>query len=186
MHSTEIQEYLVNIFRKDPVTCNHCGKAAEYALRLGLSLELADDELEALSVAAALHDIGKVKVPDNILFKPDSLTEEEYAVMKCHPDWGAEIIERQDADDPQRKLVAQIVRYHHERYDGGGYPEGIPGERIPFLAQIVAIADAFDAMTSDRPYRSRMPVYSARCILVEERGRQFNPDLVDSFVKLIA
>jgi HD-GYP domain-containing protein (c-di-GMP phosphodiesterase class II) len=184
--SWEIHHYKRMIWTKDPLTCDHCNKAAEYAVGLGEQLCLPEQELEALSWAAILHDLGKVKVPNEILMKPTSLTEEEYAVIKCHPSWGAEMIEHDGPPDPRRKMVAQIVHYHHERYDGWGYPEGLRGERIPYLAQIIAIVDAFDAMTSDRPYRKGMTRGQALEILYEERGKQFNPELVDQFVQFIA
>ena len=184
MDSTEIHTYLDKIYSKDPITCQHCGKAAEYARSLGQKLDLTIEEIEQLSEAAFLHDIGKIKVPDDILLKASALTAEEYEVIKCHPSWGAELLEDEAQGDVQRKDVAEIVRYHHERYDGKGYPEGLPGEKIPFFAQIIAIVDAFDAMTSNRPYRSAMSVTKAKGILVEERGKQFHPWLVDQFIKL--
>lgn len=186
MMSWEILEYQEKMQCKDPLTNNHCHKAAKYAVVLGEHMSLTMEELEALSLAAILHDLGKIKIPNEILLKPASLTEEEYVIIKCHPAWGAEMIEHDDPNDPKRKFVAEIVRYHHERYDGWGYPEGLRGERIPFLAQIVSIADAFEAMTSDRPYRKAMTRFQAIDILNEERGKQFHPDLVDQFVQLIA
>lgn len=186
MMSWEIHEYKVKIQSKDPLTSNHCNRAAEYAVVLGEQMSLTMDELEALRLAAVLHDLGKIRIPNEILLKPASLTEEEYGLIKCHPAWGAEMIEQDDPNDPKRKIIAEIVRYHHERYDGWGYPERLRGERIPYLAQIIAIADAFEAMTSDRPYRKAMTRFQALNILNEERGKQFHPGLVDQFVQLIA
>lgn len=184
MISWEIHEYLAKIQLKDPLTCNHCSRAAEYAGCLGEQMDLSVEELEALIMAAVLHDLGKVRVPNEILMKPSTLTDEEYGVIKNHPSWGAEMIENDDPFDPKRKFIADIVRYHHERYDGWGYPEGLRGERIPFLAQIISIVDAFEAMTSDRPYRKGMSKFQARNILKEEKGKQFHPDLVDRFLEL--
>lgn len=186
MTGWEIQEYKEKIQSKDPLTSNHCNRAAEYAMVLGKQCSLTFEELEALGLAAVLHDLGKVRIPDEILMKPASLSEEEYCLVKCHPGWGADMIEKDSSDDPKRKFVAEIVRYHHERYDGQGYPEGLRGERIPFLAQIIAIADSFEAMTSDRPYRKALTRNQAFNILNEERGKQFHPELVDRFVQLIA
>lgn len=186
MTSWEIQEYKEKIQSKDPLTSNHCTRAAEYAVVLGEQLSLTMEELEVLSLAAVLHDLGKIRIPDEILMKPASLSEEEYGLVRCHPAWGADMIEKDAPNDPKRRFVAEIVRYHHERYDGWGYPEGLRGERIPFLAQIISIADAFEAMTSDRPYRKAMTRYQALSILNEERGKQFHPELVDRFVQLIA
>ncbi len=184
MDTTEIHTYLDKIHSKDPITSQHCGKAAEYAICLGQTLDLTTQEIEQLSEAAVLHDIGKIKVPDGILLKPSALTTEEYEVIKCHPKWGADMLEEEAPEDLQRKDVADIIRHHHERYDGKGYPEGLIGERIPLFAQIIAIVDAFDAMTSNRPYRPAMSVSKAKRILVEERGKQFHPWLVDQFVNL--
>jgi len=186
MNNLLVRTYLEKIRSKDPLTCNHCGKAAEYAVRLGREVDLSDEELEQLSDAAFLHDIGKLKVPDNILRKPASLTKEEYELVKCHPDWGAEMLHEENEIEWHKTQVAEIIRHHHERFDGKGYPQGLSGERIPFLAQIVAIADAFDAMTSDRPYRTALPLRRAREILLEERGKQFHPLLVDRFIKAVA
>lgn len=184
MFSNEIHAYLEKIHLKDPTTGQHCGKAAKYAVCLGQKLDLTVEELEQLSEAALLHDIGKIKVPDAILLKPTVLTTEEYEIIKSHSQWGAEILGDEAAETAPLKDVVEIIRHHHERYDGKGYPEGLPGEEIPFLAQIISIADAFDAMTSDRPYRSAMLVSKARNILMEERGKQFHPGLVDQFIML--
>ncbi|MHB8126924.1 MAG: HD-GYP domain-containing protein [Desulfitobacteriaceae bacterium] len=184
MDSTEIHTYLDKIYSKDPITSQHCGKAAEYAICLGQKLDLTIQEIEQLSEAALLHDIGKIKVPDAILHKPSALTAEEYEVIKCHSKWGADILENEVTEDFQRKDVVEIIRHHHERYDGKGYPDGLPGEKIPLFAQIIAIVDAFDAMTSNRPYRFAMSVSKAKEILLEEKGKQFHPWLVDQFVKL--
>jgi len=186
MDGSQIDAYLGQIHMKDPLTGDHCNKAAGYALRLGRELDLSPEELDVLEQAAILHDLGKLKVPDDILLKPSSLTEEEYEVIKCHPVWGADMIATSPGAGPERVDVAQVVRYHHERFDGRGYPEGLTATEIPFLAQIVAVADAFDAMTSDRPYRPALPLQRAREVLLQERGKQFNPDLVDRFVALIA
>lgn len=185
MCSIELHMYLDKIHSKDPITGQHCGKAAEYAVFLGQKLDLTSEEIEQLSDAALLHDIGKIKVPDAILLKPSALTAEEYEIIKCHSKWGADIIEDEVTIDVQWKdIIIEIIRHHHERYDGKGYPQGLPGEKIPFFAQIISIVDAFDAMTSDRPYRSAMLFSEAKRILLEERGKQFHPWLVDQFVDI--
>lgn len=186
MTSWDMIKYIEWIEKKDPLTCSHCSKSAQYAVFLGKTLSLSADELVVLSIAAPLHDLGKVKVPDEILVKPASLTHEEYKVIQCHPLWGAEMI----LDNAGRNLdwlrVAEIILNHHERFDGCGYPAGINGKEIPFLAQIVSIADAYDAMISDRPYRSALPAETALRILQKESGKQFHPELVQEFIKLIA
>ncbi len=183
MDSGQLDIYLGKIRSKDDLTYQHCGKSAEYALRLGEVLNLSSQELIQLRTAAMLHDLGKIRVPDEILLKPAALTEEEFSLIRCHPAWGAEMIEQEE--NPQYQDVADIIRHHHERYDGLGYPQGLASAQIPFLAQIVALADAYDAMTSDRPYRAALPHNRVQEILVEERGRQFQPELVDRFLELI-
>jgi len=186
MDSRQIEAYLEQIHTKDPVTGDHCNKAAGYALQLGRKLNLSREELDILEQAAVLHDLGKLKVPEDILLKPAPLTRAEYEVIKRHPVWGADLVAGSAQAGSRRMEVAQVIRYHHERFDGQGYPEGLAADAIPFLAQIVAVADAFDAMTSDRPYRPALPLPRAREVLLQERGKQFNPDLVDRFVALIA
>ncbi|EHL04165.1 HD domain protein [Desulfitobacterium hafniense DP7] len=186
MTSWDIIKYIEWIEKKDPLTCSHCSKSAEYAIFLGKNIALAADELAVLSIAAPLHDLGKIKVPDEILGKPASLTQEEFKVIQCHPLWGAEMILDNAGKNLDWLRVAEIILNHHERFDGCGYPAGIGGRQIPFLAQIVSIADAYDAMTSDRPYRSAMSEEQARRILQHEGGKQFHPDLVEEFVRLIA
>jgi len=186
MRIEEIQSYLDRISAKDPLTSNHCGEAARYAVLLGRRLGLAEEEIKKLHVAAVLHDLGKLWVPDEILFKPGKLTAEEYEVIKQHPEWGAEIIAESGIGDVDIQEIAELIRYHHERYDGRGYPFGWRGDEIPLLSQIISIADAYDAMTSDRPYRKAMSPFRAAQILREERGKQFNPMLVDLFLELVA
>lgn len=186
MTSRDIIEYMGWIEKKDPLTCNHCSKSAEYAVILGKALSLTAEELVVLSVAAPLHDLGKIKVPDEILIKPATLTDWEYKVIQCHPIWGAEMILDRAGRNLDWLKVAEIILNHHERFDGCGYPAGITGKEIPFLAQIISIADAYDAMTSDRPYRRAMSEEIALKILQSERGKQFHPELVDEFIKLIA
>ncbi|WP_206811043.1 HD-GYP domain-containing protein [Paradesulfitobacterium ferrireducens] len=183
MDSGQLEDFLGRIRSKDDLTYQHCGKSAEYALRLGEVLNLPPEELARLKTAAMLHDLGKIRVPDEILLKPAALTEEEFSLIRCHPAWGAEMVEEED--DSHYREVADIIRHHHERYDGMGYPQGLASADIPYLAQIVAIADAYDAMTSDRPYRAALPFNRVQEILVEERGRQFQPELVDRFLEII-
>ena len=186
MTGWNIIKYMEWMEKKDPLTCHHCSKAALYAIILGKTISLSAEELALLSIAAPLHDLGKLKVPNDILCKPASLTKREYKVIQYHPLWGVELILDNAGGNLDWLRVAEIVLYHHERFDGGGYPAGLGGKDIPLLAQIVSIADAFDAMTSERPYRAAMSDKQALKILEEEKGKQFHPELVNEFIKLIA
>jgi HD-GYP domain-containing protein (c-di-GMP phosphodiesterase class II) len=128
-----------------------------------------------------LHDIGKIGITDSILLKPDSLTEEEWVEMKKHPVIGYRIA----SASPDLQQISSYILRHHERYDGGGYPDGLKGEEIPLLARIISIADAYDAMTSDRPYRQGMPKTRAINELKKNAGSQFDPNLVNIFLEAI-
>ncbi|MEL1133871.1 HD-GYP domain-containing protein [Desulfitobacterium sp. THU1] len=186
MTSCKIGEYIGWIEQKNPLTFSHCSKAAEYAVLLGKGVALSTNELAILNIAAPLHDLGKIRVPDEILTKPASLTAEEFKVIKRHALWGAEIILDRAGGNLDWLYVAEIILNHHERFDGHGYPAGINGREIPFLSQIISVADAYDAMISDRPYRSAMSKEQALSIFVTERGKQFHPELVEEFIRLIA
>lgn len=160
---------------KDPLTEHHCGRVADGALALARLAGLGAEEVEAVGYGAVLHDIGKIGIAEAVLRKPGRLTDEERAEMQRHPIVGAEIL------SPLRlgRIVGPIVRGHHERWDGDGYPDGLRGEEIPIGARLVAVVDAYDAMTHDRPYRARLSDDEARSELVRHRASQFDPDLVD-------
>ncbi len=143
-------------------------------MELGKRLHLSPDELEALRAAALLHDIGKLGVPENIISKPGRLTPEEFEKMKIHPIVGAEILERVQFPYP----VVPIVRAHHERWDGTGYPDGLCGESIPIGARILAAVDCLDALTSDRQYRSGITLEQSINHVASESGRAFDPKVV--------
>lgn len=167
---------------KDRYTEGHSARVVDYAEKIGLAMRFSENHIENLKIASLLHDIGKIGIPEAILNKPGRLSNEEYAVIKSHPVIGANIIK--DVDN--LKAVVDVVKYHHERYDGNGYPEGLSGDDIPIDAAIISVADAYDAMCSDRPYRKAMPKEKAMSILKEERGRQFNPRVVDVFLKILS
>jgi putative nucleotidyltransferase with HDIG domain len=163
---------------RDSETEGHSRRVVEYMELIIAQLPVAPAHLATLRRGALLHDIGKIGVPDNVLRKPAALSEAEWVVMKRHPEHGARII----SQIPFLQDVSRIVRHHHERWDGKGYPDGIAGEAIPFGARIFAVADSFDAMTSDRPYRRAMSVKDARVEVARCRGTQFDPSVVDAFV----
>ena len=144
-------------------------------------LGLSENECENLRRSALLHDIGKIGIPDNILNKPDRLTDEEYAVMKSHVTRGAEILK----DFTLIDNVVEGARYHHERYDGRGYPDGLKGEEIPLYGRIIGVADAFDAMTANRVYRKQMDFGYVFNEMRKGRGTQFDPQIVDILLRLI-
>jgi HD-GYP domain-containing protein (c-di-GMP phosphodiesterase class II) len=140
------------------------------------------------AMAAAMHDIGKIKIPDSILNKPGRLTEEEYAIMKKHSAYGAEIIQKTMNDVEERDYITiayNIARYHHERYDGKGYPDGLKGEDIPLEARIMALADVYDALISERVYKKAFSEEKAREIILEGSGTQFDPNLVPLFLECV-
>jgi HD-GYP domain-containing protein (c-di-GMP phosphodiesterase class II) len=167
---------------KDRYTHGHSVRVAELATRIGLRLSLHPDELRALAQGAQLHDVGKIGVPDQILNKPLFLTSEEWQWIEAHPVVGSEIVGR------ARSLLkaVTVVRYHHERWDGSGYPDHLTGEDIPLAARIAAVADVWDALTSDRAYRAAWPLDKALAHVVGTRETLFDPRCVEAFVDLLA
>jgi putative two-component system response regulator len=163
---------------KDPSTERHCQRLANLAARLGAQAGISGLELEAVAYGALLHDVGKIGVPEAILTKPAPLDAAEWDLMRRHPEIGERICEPLAAAG----TFTPIVRHHHERWDGRGYPDGLRGEAIPLGARIVALVDSFDAMTHDRPYRRAMPVPVAINELWREAGGQFDRALVPLFV----
>lgn len=177
---TILQSLSAAVDARDHYIAVHSLGVADYSVAIGASLGL-HDRLGTLEQAGLLHDIGKIAIADAILLKPGPLTESEYAEIRRHPEVSAEII---GGGSVLSDLTAGI-RHHHERWDGHGYPDGLAGEGIPLEARILAVADAYDAMTTDRPYRDSMTVERARTILLMERGKQFDPSMVDALIALI-
>ncbi len=166
---------------KDPYTNGHSRRVGEYACKLAERLGLSPKRIENLKIAAILHDIGKIGVDESILNKPGRLTEEEFDKIKQHPEIGVKIIK----DIDFLKDVSGIILSHHERYDGTGYPEGRKNGEIVLEAQILSIADVFDALTSERPYRNAMTVEEALEIIEKGKGAQFDGKLADAFIKMV-
>lgn len=175
-------ENLVNTLRmKDGFTLNHCYNVAFYASLLGAKVGVDAEQLEQLKISALLHDIGKIAIPDSILLKPGRLTDDEFSVIKQHPAIGYELLK----DLPDVQKILPVVRWHHERIDGSGYPDGLSGDDIPLLVRIVSLADAFDAMTSTRVYRHSLPVFEVRRQLEINGGKQFDGQLVQAFLQML-
>jgi putative nucleotidyltransferase with HDIG domain len=169
------------IENRDRMTHDHTQHVSNYARRLAERLALSTDDIWRVTVAGQLHDLGKIAVRDDILFKPGKLTDEEMALMREHCTVGFDILRQFSNLEP----VARLVRAHHERYDGGGYPDGLGGGELPIGAAIVAVADAFDAMRSDRPYRKGMPIEKCLEILKQGLGTQWHPVVGATFIQLL-
>lgn len=179
---------------RDNETGNHIQRTQSYIRLLAIRLAshprfaatLTNKYIETLARSAPLHDIGKVGIPDHILLKPGKLTADEWAIMKTHTLLGSEAITLAERDiDASVQFLAQakeIVRWHHERWDGSGYPDGLAGDSIPLSARLMAVADVFDALISKRVYKKALPFPTVRKIIAEERGRQFDPDITDVFL----
>ncbi len=179
---------------RDNETGNHILRTQEYLNALAqrarhlprFAAQLDDHTIDLMSKSAPLHDIGKVGIPDQVLLKPGKLTPVEWEVMKRHAALGAEAIDRAVADthEPVAFLVhaREIARSHHERWDGSGYPDGLAGDAIPLSARLMALADVFDALISRRVYKAAMPLDQVRGIMAEQRGRHFDPELLDTFL----
>lgn len=165
---------------RDPYTGGHLWWVAQYGRMLAEHMGLDRHEVAKVMVGGFLHDLGKVGIPDAILRKPGALTEEELAVIRTHPVVGARLL----VEHPLAGLVGDAVAYHHERPDGGGYPYGLAGGDIPLQARLVGVCDAFDAMTSHRPYRAGMPMERALEIVRDQRGRQFDAAAAEAFCAL--
>ncbi len=166
---------------RDHYTEEHSCRVSALAVKIAQGLGCSPSEIESLRIAGLLHDIGKISIPDNILLKAGSLSAEEFEIIRNHPRIGEEILSSVVLLDKER----EIVRHHHERWDGKGYPFGVEGENIPFLARILSVADSFDAMTSDRPYRNGMSVDNAAAELRKNKNIQFDKKIVDIFLNIL-
>jgi putative nucleotidyltransferase with HDIG domain len=173
-----IESLNATVEAKDPYTAGHSQRVQDLAVAVGRQLGLEGTRLDSLRLAGLFHDIGKLAVPDAILTKPARLTAEEFAQIQQHSEAGARIVARLG----RLRDAVPIIRHHHERWDGNGYPDGIAGEAIPLEAAIVGLADAWDAMTTDRPYQPALSVQDALREIRQGRGTQFAPEVVDAFL----
>src|SRR6202035_1842861 len=176
LHLRTIEALALAIEAKDQTTHDHLQRVRIYAIEVAKELGMTGTDLEALHAAALLHDIGKLAVPEHIISKPGRLTPEEFEKMKIHPIVGAEILERVQFPYP----VVPIVRAHHEKWDGTGYPYGLRGEEIPIGARILAAVDCLDALASDRQYRRALPLEDAMARVAAESGTAFDPKVIQA------
>lgn len=176
-----IRAFALAVEAKDEYTHGHSENVMKYTMVLGKHLGMSDSELELVKYAGLLHDIGKIGICENILNKAGRLTSEEYELIKKHPELGAKII----SDVPFLKPLVPLVLHHHEFFNGAGYPFGLSGEEIPFGSRVLSVSDAYEAMTSDRPYRKSLSMDFALEILFKERGKQFDPNVVDAFLEIM-
>jgi response regulator RpfG family c-di-GMP phosphodiesterase len=182
------QDLIIRLSRaaeyRDPETGAHIERMARYSVLIAEVIGFSPEELESILLAAPMHDVGKVGIPDMILLKPGRLTPEEFSVMKEHAKLGFDILK--GSVSPLVKLAAEIALSHHEKFDGSGYPNGLVGEAIPLAGRIVAVADVFDALTSARPYKEPWPVEKALDFLKEGKGGHFDPNCVEAFLSRLS
>jgi HD-GYP domain-containing protein (c-di-GMP phosphodiesterase class II) len=179
--SPVVHRFVASLEDKDQLTRDHVVRTAEMAVRVGERFHMSARDLRDLGLAALLHDVGKLNIPDEILTKPSSLTPEEYELVKLHTVDGEEMLLAEET----LGSVAPIVRSHHERIDGGGYPDGLAGNDIPLASRIIAVCDAFDAMTHDRQYRRGMPMKMAFAVLREHAGTQWDAAVIDQVMAVL-
>jgi len=180
-YSSVIRALASAIDARDPSTHRHSQAVTELSVAMAEALGLSEEEVNRVRYAAILHDVGKIGIAEEILFKPGPLTAAQRAVVEAHPVVGTSIL----AGIPYMEDLIPLIRHHHERYDGSGYPDGLSGDDIPLEAQILAISDAFDAITTERSYHRGMDIAEACTILEKEAGRSFAPDLVKVFVHMV-
>lgn len=179
METIEILRFTVEA--KDAYTRGHSDRVSEYSVLIGKTLGLSDNDLKILKIGGLFHDIGKIGIPDSILLKPSKLSDDEYSQIKNHPAIGAHILGSADIF----KDIIPIVKHHHEKYDGTGYPGMLKGEEIPYLARIAAVADTFDAMTSRRSYRGPIDIEHVKDEIKRCEGTQFDPQVAEAFLEIL-
>jgi HD-GYP domain-containing protein (c-di-GMP phosphodiesterase class II) len=165
-----------------PQTAEHAHEVADLVLRVGKRLDLSRKVLAEAEMASRFHDIGKAAVPEGVLLKPGPLNQIERGLMACHVEWGAELLRHL----PDCEAIALIVRHHHERWDGGGYPDGLERDEIPRVSRLIAVCDAYAAMVEDRPYRPALDPDEARDELLRGAGSQFDPGAVKALLRAMS
>ncbi len=176
-----LKSLISSVQARDHYTEEHSRRVTDLAVRIAVQMNCSRNDIESLKIAGVLHDVGKIAVPDSILLKQDRLTADEYLIIKNHPTIGENILRPVILLEKERK----IIQCHHERWDGKGYPLGLSGSDIPLLARILSVADSFDAMTNNRPYRPAMANEEAVAELIKNKNSQFDEKVVDAFVKII-
>ena len=176
-----IQTLRYTVEAKDPYTRGHSDRVSEFSVLIGEKLGLSEEQIKILRIGGLFHDIGKIGIPDSILLKTDKLSDDEYSEIKNHQSIGAHILGAASIF----KDIIPIVKHHHERFDGRGYPSGLQGEEIPFLARIAAVADTFDAMTSKRSYRDALDIQYVKDEIQRCKGTQFDPQIADAFLDIL-
>ncbi len=176
-----IQTLRFTVEAKDSYTRGHSDRVSEYSVLIGKYMGLPEEDLKALRIGGLFHDIGKIGVPDSILLKTEKLTDDEYSEIKNHPTIGAHILSSATIFQD----LIPIVKHHHEKYDGTGYPSKLKGEDIPLFARIAAVADTFDAMTSKRTYRDALPIDTVKAEIERCKGTQFDPKIADVFLDIL-
>ena len=176
-----IQTLRYTVEAKDSYTRGHSDRVSEYSVLIGEKLGLSEEQIKTLRIGGLFHDIGKIGIPDSILLKPAKLTDDEYSQIKNHPSIGAHIL----GNATIFKEIIPIVKHHHEKYDGNGYPSRLKGEEIPYMARIAAVADTFDAMTSRRSYRGPIDIEHVKEEIKRCEGTQFDPQIAEVFLDIL-
>ena len=176
-----VQTLRYTVEAKDTYTRGHSDRVSEYSVLIGEKLGLPEDQIKTLRIGGLFHDIGKIGIPDSILLKPDKLSDDEYSQIKNHPSIGAHILGSAEIF----KDIIPIVKHHHERYDGNGYPSRLKGEEIPYIARIAAVVDTFDAMTSRRSYRGPIDIEHVKEEIKRCEGTQFDPQIAEVFLDIL-
>jgi hypothetical protein len=182
MMLTTVESLARTIEARDPYTGGHTERVAEFAQRIAVRLGFDEEGLRGVAVGAVIHDIGKIGIPDAVLLKPGALDDDEWAEMRRHPEIGSYILDELEIP----AYAKAMARHHHERFDGGGYPDGLAGEEIPLSARVLTVADALDAMTTDRPYRDALAMEVALAEVREKSGTQFCPRVVAAALDVIS
>ena len=176
-----VQTLRYTVEAKDTYTRGHSDRVSEYSVLIGEKLGLPEDQIKTLRIGGLFHDIGKIGIPDSILLKPDKLSDDEYSQIKNHPSIGAHILGSAEIF----KDIIPVVKHHHERYDGNGYPSRLKGEEIPYIARIAAVVDTFDAMTSRRSYRGPIDIEHVKEEIKRCEGTQFDPQIAEVFLDIL-